>query len=1798
MSFLTNLFSTEVEITERQILIGSPYIAQRFAELQAQIDAVAGIVGTAGNLPQYAPSGTGLVDSGIATADLWRGASGSVPVGNTVIVDADGITLIDGGTPGGVNVPGTAGNIAALDGVGGLIDGGTASVVFDGDKANAAFRLQDSGGNGEIVELRVDSANGLLELSAVSDDDLAFLTNDTERIRLHNGGGVSIGPNAGTFVDLPGLVYIDGTANPRLSIENTVVGGSRLQLLAGGALVGTQIVSFSNDDPLKIGVGTATAHIDSGNNWRFGDDDVPQARVHVDQNGAAFGLQVDGSFALTSGSFGAGDTTPNVSAIGTGRSANIAPTTITAFDAGGGSLKDGQHLTFIFGDTFTTLQHSAGGSGIKLLDGKDYTGAVGDTIGLVYDSATNLFVETGRVPASVGDLALSGGLVATDTTVTLNRPVPFGGTNLGWIVLSPYTTNCEIRKIEGVSGDTVTVAALNNAHSDQSNVMLLVTPRWPIALFGAVFDGVTNDAPAVQAAIDDCPADGLVDMSGQGTALLSTQINISKSVNVVMTSGLLTLSAVDLFVYAGDIDTVVVDGIRTTGGGQDAIVRLPAGNTAGVLEVVNCIAQAGAIAIRGSVTNALLIDSNVLGDPLYAGVRGKIQVAPTDAPEFVRKATITNNIVHGDPTASVDLYEVNGVTDAIIFNHNRGSGVGTNADVFDLDAGSRYAEIIGNRAENADIGFEIKNGTRHDGEVGEIATILGNYALECNRGMIISIPAVVQGNTITTTVSVGTVGISYTVATGGQVIGNTIISSSQRGVLIDTGATDLYIAHNLIVGPSEGVSVASGNNHHIVDNTITGSTPVYLTENTAGSGLTIEGNRLTSTGDYCVRVREGGPWTDVLIRDNYNTGFAVRPVQVLGASVAVSERRIALPDGNTTPNVAGGGYGVIYDTANTGSINDYTDFLEPLDGQLLEIHVNDDFTGFVNNANINLQGGVNFSPAPSGTILVLRSIDGVWKEVSRNQGGGGSGPPFTEPVLIDLQTPNLPNDDALIVVADGSTGTGRPLVLRRDATDLWEMDKRGKTLSDLNLTYTTIGADFTAHNHVVEFILNDAAIGNSNQGFRDAVIVRPSVALSSNRFIVGHRMTTELASNASFPFSSSTGEIINARLLATNDHDSLTQDRVVNIDLEGGVTGAAGVITDYTAIVSSVLLTGTIGTATMIDLVAPPTPANVTTMRGIIIGTDYDEAIVASSGLVSLSNGAFLQPAVALADADATPSVAALTVAVTANTGPTTITNLDDPTEGQIVELHAGDSNTTVQHGANIVLDGAADYVMTTGNVLTVRYRSSAWREVSRSVVGSGGGGAVAPLVLDLDTPGSPNDDVLTLISDTAAGTGRALVVEFGAGVEVFTIGREGETLIDNNNPANVALTVQGASGQTADLLQLQGSGGGALFGIDEIGGIDQDTASIDVTAAGRTVNDMFVTFTGTDIVDSDNIVLKVLGRFDLTASPTGARSVYGAQIEVDIDDFAMTTVSNPAGAYGIEGRARVSGDLATEGRQGRLTGIRGVATINNLSGATNATAVEARVDLLTGGDLTNAYGFWASMSNAATGISRAFYHNGTFAEGFYSEAGENVLITTDVVDDVLTLTGPASMTGNLLEGVVDAATKFTIDAAGDLIFADTDHFGLEANTLTTGQRDALTGRAAVMFYNSTKGMFEWHDGTEFFAIAPDVTKGLVVVEPAVNDESTMIRLPRAFEITELVAVLRGGTSTPSVTWTLRHATDVSGAGTEVVTGGTVTTNTTTGQVITTFNSSSLPAGSFIWLEVTAQSGTVPELFVQVRGKE
>ena len=102
-------------------------------------------------------------------------------------------------------------------------------------------------------------------------------------------------------------------------------------------------------------------------------------------------------------------------------------------------------------------------------------------------------------------------------------------------------------------------------------------------------------------------------------------------------------------------------------------------------------------------------------------------------------------------------------------------------------------------------------------------------------------------------------------------------------------------------------------------------------------------------------------------------------------------------------------------------------------------------------------------------------------------------------------------------------------------------------------------------------------------------------------------------------------------------------------------------------------------------------------------------------------------------------------------------------------------------------------------------------------------------------------------------------------------------------------------------------------------------------------------------------------------------------------------------------------------------------------------------------------------------------------------------------------------------------------------------------------------------------------------------TKQCVIENPTNAEDATWFFTNRAITLTQVRAVLVGGT-TPSITYQIMHNTDRSAAGNTVTTSAAVT-NTTTG-ADATLDDATVPADSWVWLETTAQSGSPVEIAV------
>lgn len=124
----------------------------------------------------------------------------------------------------------------------------------------------------------------------------------------------------------------------------------------------------------------------------------------------------------------------------------------------------------------------------------------------VWGAALNAWLLAEHSPFT---FTLSASTSAGASTLTASA-LPTGiATNLGYLVIDPFTIQCEIRKVTGIAGSVLTLnGALTWAHASGDIAFFLGDGAVSLAWFGAKGDGSADDEPAIQAALDETTSNG------------------------------------------------------------------------------------------------------------------------------------------------------------------------------------------------------------------------------------------------------------------------------------------------------------------------------------------------------------------------------------------------------------------------------------------------------------------------------------------------------------------------------------------------------------------------------------------------------------------------------------------------------------------------------------------------------------------------------------------------------------------------------------------------------------------------------------------------------------------------------------------------------------------------------------------------------------------------------------------------------------------------------------------------------------------------------------------------------------------------------------------------------------------------------------------------------------------------------------------------------------------------------------------------------------------------------------------
>ncbi len=201
------------------------------------------------------------------------------------------------------------------------------------------------------------------------------------------------------------------------------------------------------------------------------------------------------------------------------------------------------------------------------------------------------------------------------------------------------------------------------------------------------------------------------------------------------------------------------------------------------------------------------------------------------------------------------------------------------------------------------------------------------------------------------------------------------------------------------------------------------------------------------------------------------------------------------------------------------------------------------------------------------------------------------------------------------------------------------------------------------------------------------------------------------------------------------------------------------------------------------------------------------------------------------------------------------------------------------------------------------------------------------------------------------------------------------------------------------------------------------------------------------------------------------------------------------------------------------------------------------------------------TILNAASGQSIGFAVAGT---------NEIVITATNV-----------SFENNNLTGIVDLTTSGDVD--------------LSLGSVKIPSATSPSLAAGQLAIDTTQDTLHGHDGTQQFVLDPVQSKSITIEDPGAAENIVMFRIDEnPITIVKVVVVVQG-TGSPTVDFNLRHGTDRSAAGTDLIATDQTESSTTTGTEYTTFADATLAVNEFLWLITSAVGGTTQtELHVTV----
>lgn len=117
------------------------------------------------------------------------------------------------------------------------------------------------------------------------------------------------------------------------------------------------------------------------------------------------------------------------------------------------------------------------------------------------NDSTSYHVQAGGIAGLAGRGQLSSDYAAGSTQINVSGIPKNMGSYQGWLVIDPYTNECEIRRIAAITGNQVTIGALSYNHNVDDPVIFTDAQTVHVGWFGAKGDNSTNDVTAINLTI-------------------------------------------------------------------------------------------------------------------------------------------------------------------------------------------------------------------------------------------------------------------------------------------------------------------------------------------------------------------------------------------------------------------------------------------------------------------------------------------------------------------------------------------------------------------------------------------------------------------------------------------------------------------------------------------------------------------------------------------------------------------------------------------------------------------------------------------------------------------------------------------------------------------------------------------------------------------------------------------------------------------------------------------------------------------------------------------------------------------------------------------------------------------------------------------------------------------------------------------------------------------------------------------------------------------------------------------------